>query len=309
MDIQAEINRAKSAANQNQVDSALSILKRVIQRDPKNVEAWLALSEFVENEDHVKNCLERVLQLDPGNQIAKERLDHILNPEIPLFLQGMEEFGTDWGQPKYEENQPQKILAQPPYVEEKQPALATNSVRNELAIEQQKQDIKARSKNTEPKKKSSGRTLEIALVGIVFIILCSIAGVLLLPKGGALLAAKPTPTVEDPRIVIQENMRAANAEDIDAYMATIYPRTLVMAVTESTLKDLNERYDLSYRATNLQILEQDGKEARVSFVLTTTKIRGPAFQNNRATGVFILRKHEGRWKIYDQEIEKIDYFD
>jgi len=302
MDIQAEINRARAAASQNKIGAAVGILKKVLQNDPKNTDAWLALSEYLEKDEHIKKCLERVLALDPGNQIARQRLDQLNNPEIPLFLQGMEEFGTEWGQPKYEENQPDiDSSSTPPEVE------ITPTLESESITESPKTDIKPRTKRKAPKKKSSGRTLEIALGGVVAIILCSIVGVLLLPNSGSLFAAKPTPTVEDPRLVIQENMRAANFEDIDAYMATIYPRTLVMAVTESTLKDLNDRYDLSYRATNLQILEQDKKEARVSFVLTTRKIRGPAFQNNQATGVFILRKHEGQWKIYDQEIEKVDY--
>jgi flagellar basal body-associated protein FliL len=308
MDFQVEINQAKTVANQNKVGVAVSILKGVLQKDPKNIEAWLTLSEFLDNEEHIKNCLERVLQLDPRNQIARQRLDQLLNPEIPLFLQGVEDFGTEWGQPKYEENQPKKTFALTTPDEGSSQKVETESVQVESVTDPEKNQLNTESKKQAPKKKSN-RTLEIALVGVLVIILCAIAGLVVLPKDGTFLALKPTPTIEDPRLVIQENMRAANAEDIDAYMATIYPRTLVLAVTESTLKDLNERFDLSYRATNLQILEQDGKEARVSFVLTTKKIRGPAFRNNQATGVFILRKHEGRWKIYDQEIENVEYFD
>jgi tetratricopeptide (TPR) repeat protein len=302
MDYQAEINLARIVASQNKSDEAILILRGVIQNDPRNAEAWLALSEVIENPERVKQCLERVLQLDPGNSAAHQRLARGVepDPEIPLFLQGVEDQEVGWGQPRYldsptkEPTGTEPINSEPLFQPPSQPS-------------QPQEGSKSQNAGKSPKEKKPSRVLEFSLIGIVVTFLCVIVTVVILPQSGTLLSAKPTPTIEDPTQVIYENIRAANAEDLDAYMATIYPRTLVMAATESTLKDLNKQYDLQYRLSGLKILEQDKKETRVAFTLITRKIRGPEFQNNRVTGVFILRMHEGRWKIYDQEIETVDY--
>ena len=301
-DILSEINLARIVASQNKSDEAILILKGVIQKDPRNAEAWLALSEVMENPERVKQCLERVIQLDPENSTALQRLARWTepDPEIPLFLQGMENQEVGWGQPRYLDSPTEEPIETEPINSESLVQLTSQP-----SIPQE--GTNSQNSGKSPKGKKPSRVLEFSLIGIVVIILCGLAAALILPQGGSLLAAKSTPTIEDPTLIIYENIRAANAEDLDAYMATIYPRTLVTFATESTLKDLNDAYDLQYRVSNLRVLEQDNKEARVSFVLTTRKIRGPEFQNNRVTGIFILRMYEGRWMIYDQEIEKVDY--
>ena len=68
-------------------------------------------------------------------------------------------------------------------------------------------------------------------------------------------------------------------------------------------------YDLDTRVSGVELLKTSGDEARVSFVLVTRKVRGPAFRDNRIEGVFILRKEGGAWKLYDQEIDEIEYLE
>ena len=303
-DIQSEINLARIIASQNKLNEAIKILKGVIKKEPHNEDAWLALSEVVQDPEHVKKCLERVLQLDPRNPIARRKFEKLTGPELETlsFLQGTVESNVGKEPPQYLYSQPEKEKF--PLSPERDFPLQPNPYDAQIAAEPQSRQTKDKTN-----KKTSGRTLEFALMGLTAVIVLVIIVVAFLPSGSSLIATKPTPTVEDPIAVIHENMRAANAEDLDAYLATIYPRTLVLMSTESTLKELNDTYDLQYQVSNLSILEQDKKEAKVSFVLTTRKIRGPDFRNNRIIGVFILRMHEGHWKIYSQEIEKVDYID
>ena len=49
--------------------------------------------------------------------------------------------------------------------------------------------------------------------------------------------------------------------------------------------------------------------ATIFFVLTTKKINGPTFRDNRVTGTMYLRKVDGAWKIYDQKISNVEYLD
>ncbi len=129
--------------------------------------------------------------------------------------------------------------------------------------------------------------------------------------GGELEIAEqgPTPTPEDIFWVIYENIRASNYEDIDRYMSTIHSRSPGYRVTKNSIEDIFADYDLSYHVSNLRVIEQEKNKATIYFVLTTKHIRGPAFRDNRVYGEMTLRKEDGRWKIYNQEINDVDYLD
>jgi hypothetical protein len=122
-------------------------------------------------------------------------------------------------------------------------------------------------------------------------------------------SAQATPTEEDARAVLIENVRAANAEDLDRYMATIHPNSPLYTTTKDLLEDAFKTYDLGYELTRAEVVEQSDTQATVAFVLTTRKINGPAFRNNRVTGTMYLRKVGSAWKIYDQKVSNVEYLD
>jgi hypothetical protein len=43
-------------------------------------------------------------------------------------------------------------------------------------------------------------------------------------------------------------------------------------------------------------------------MLATKKIRDGVFRNHAVTGVMILKPDAGVWKIYNQEVEDVQYF-
>jgi hypothetical protein len=65
---------------------------------------------------------------------------------------------------------------------------------------------------------------------------------------------------------------------------------------------------LTVTISGVEIVHYTTAEARVSFVLETRKRSGPEFRDNRITGTFILRPENGRWKLYDQIVNEIIYF-
>ncbi len=73
---QKEIEQAKAFARQDNSQAAIALLGKLIQRDAGNVEAWLALADVVEEPDRVEFCLQKVLNLDPGNATALEKLSN-----------------------------------------------------------------------------------------------------------------------------------------------------------------------------------------------------------------------------------------
>jgi hypothetical protein len=107
--------------------------------------------------------------------------------------------------------------------------------------------------------------------------------------------------------VIQENVDAMNAEDIQRYMATIHPGSPSYQTTEQSLPQIFEYFDLKATVTDLAIVSRTSTEIQVSFTLTTVKLQGPAFRDNRIKGIFFLRQDNGQWKIYNQTIQNVEY--
>jgi len=109
--------------------------------------------------------------------------------------------------------------------------------------------------------------------------------------------------------VVYRNIAAANAEDMDAYMATIHPESPFYNSTERTIYWMFQNYDLDYHLSTVDLESQSDQEVRIAFKLFTRKLRGPEFRNNEITGVFILQTYNGTWKIYDQDVLDIEYKD
>ena len=68
------VQLAVATANKGDKNKAVEYLKQVIASNAKDVDAWLVLSALVDLEDRKRQCLNRVLALDPVNQIAREEL-------------------------------------------------------------------------------------------------------------------------------------------------------------------------------------------------------------------------------------------
>jgi hypothetical protein len=165
----------------------------------------------------------------------------------------------------------------------------------------------------EPGQLWRGRSLEtvllIVLVGVGCCVIALLAG-LYLPKLSIISSLFPennSPGADEITAPIYANIDASNAEDMAAYMATIHTKSPVYDQTQSTLGPLFANYDLSFEVSNVEVLEQSKNEARVAFILITRKIRGPAFNNNQVKGVMILRPENSAWKIYNQEVQSIEY--
>ncbi len=71
---QQEVEQAKVLAEQGKPEEAVALLSQLIQRDATNVGAWLALSDVVDDPERAQYCLQKVLNLDPGNATALEKL-------------------------------------------------------------------------------------------------------------------------------------------------------------------------------------------------------------------------------------------
>jgi len=83
------IQSAIDAAHQGDKNKAMGFIKEVLSANPNAVDAWLVLAAIVDEPQRKRQCLNRVLTLDPANQIAREELldmDRASMGGIPPFI-------------------------------------------------------------------------------------------------------------------------------------------------------------------------------------------------------------------------------
>jgi len=332
MDAKVEIQRAKDAARRKEYAAARSILRNVLAAEPANVDAWVAFASVAQKREHAEQCLIQAAKLDPANEKIQEMLARLRQTSPSAASTRMEVVQNE----PYQAVQPGIGHASDLVSgSETSPANAQTTVPDDSlsAFLQPLQPIEAvpatpatpasqaaplpgssgsavRGKRTAASRGCALETiLLVILVGIACFVVAGLGAIYLprLPLVANLIQARPTPNLNEITAPIYANIDASNAEDINAYMATIHSLSPGYDQTQSMLGPLFADYDLSYQLTHVEVIEQKRNEAKVAFILVTRKLRGPAFNDNQVTGVMIMRPENGVWKIYNQEIDSVDY--
>src|SRR5512142_13171 len=72
--MQPLVQSAIDAANRGDNNKALELCKQALSANPNDVDAWLVIAAVVEQPERKRQCLNRVLSIDPRNQIARDEL-------------------------------------------------------------------------------------------------------------------------------------------------------------------------------------------------------------------------------------------
>jgi len=112
-----------------------------------------------------------------------------------------------------------------------------------------------------------------------------------------------------PESVVEANTKYMNEEKFDEAMNTIHKDSPAYPATESMLKQLFDRYDLDYKVISMKVIQETETDAKIEFVQITSKLTGPEFKNNKATGIHTLKKDGDSWKIYTTEMKDIKFLD
>jgi hypothetical protein len=298
-------NQAVTAAWQKDYVASCSLIKQSLKLDPNSLDAWLLAARVVDKKSDAIYCCKRILLLDPGNVYAKEKLAKLegeqaaavpvpapIPPEIPVKppFQGLKPIG---GQPT---GGTAPLVS--PFTQLVEPQPSTAEVSNQVT---------PTPPQSAPKKGTNWIILGAILFGVCLLAVLGIA--VFSPGTLSPGPALPTPTSDELFQVLYANARAANSEDLATYMIQIHPRSPGRAQTEEGLMQVFANYDLDFRFSGLELQSLTDKEAKIHFVLTTKKISGGEFRDNSVTGVMILRPDEGVWKIYNQQVEDVKYFD
>ncbi len=83
MDEMAMIRRAREAVARGDQATARQLLVGLLHEQPNSETAWLMLATLVEQLDRKRDCLERVLRINPGNDVARAQLAALVPQTAP----------------------------------------------------------------------------------------------------------------------------------------------------------------------------------------------------------------------------------
>jgi PBP1b-binding outer membrane lipoprotein LpoB len=101
--------------------------------------------------------------------------------------------------------------------------------------------------------------------------------------------------------VIKENVAATAAEDKERVLNTIAQDSPQRRSTINGMDYVFANFDMEFNLEEIEVLEVTNDEAKVYYMQTTRAIKGEGFAPTRATGIHILKKENGNWKIFKTE--------
>lgn len=105
--------------------------------------------------------------------------------------------------------------------------------------------------------------------------------------------------------VIERNLQAAEKEDFDAWIQTYHEQARSCKARGSEMLECFRVYDMKYALEQAKVLDKSDNEAKVYFIQLNRTVSGPDNNDKRITGIHIMKKSYGKWKIYDTEVKKI----
>jgi len=111
----------------------------------------------------------------------------------------------------------------------------------------------------------------------------------------------------DPKIaaeliaVIKENIVATEAKDKDRVLKTIHKDCPQRRSTIQGMEYVFANFDMKFDLEQIEVLEVTGEDAKVYYMQTTRAVRGAGFAPTRASGIHLMKKEDGKWKIFKTE--------
>lgn len=142
----------------------------------------------------------------------------------------------------------------------------------------------------------------------ITLVLC-LCLVVLSPKSENVAADTDEDIAIEIKALVIENLKATEAEDIEAVLDTMHTQSPAYSNTEKLLISLSETYDLKYRMRLFRYIGQDDPYAIARLKFSTEKVAGPAFNNNVLDTFHIFRKEDGKWKIWSMTILETNFIE
>ena len=101
--------------------------------------------------------------------------------------------------------------------------------------------------------------------------------------------------------VIRENIAATQAKDKKRVLKTIHKDCPQLRSTIQGMEYVFANFDMVFDLEKIEVIELSREDAKVYYMQTTRAIRGQGYPPTRATGIHIMKKENGKWKIFKTE--------
>ncbi|MDZ7626327.1 MAG: hypothetical protein U5J96_18015 [Ignavibacteriaceae bacterium] len=111
----------------------------------------------------------------------------------------------------------------------------------------------------------------------------------------------------DPKIaaeliaVIRENIAATEAKDKDRVLKTIHKDCPQLRSTIQGMDYVFANFDMKFDLEQIEVLEVSDEDAKIYYMQTTRAISGQGYPPTRASGIHLMKKEDGKWKIFKTE--------
>ena len=130
---------------------------------------------------------------------------------------------------------------------------------------------------------------------------------LLLPVLLLLSTAVFADTSSDIEKAIRGNLEHTENEDVDAVMRDLHSLSPAYSQTQQVLLQLFSAYDLEYELVDYSFVGEDEEYAYAKVKQRTSKVSGPAFQDNEIDMLVIFKQENGVWKLWTQANLAVSY--
>lgn len=111
------------------------------------------------------------------------------------------------------------------------------------------------------------------------------------------------PSDEELTAVLDENVQTLMDKDLEGHMKTIHSESPAYDQTEKTIEML-EPYEIDIILDDVSVEDKSEAMAKIAYTQTAMKVSGPTYQNNKIVGVHTLKPEDGKWKIYNSEVQE-----
>jgi ketosteroid isomerase-like protein len=104
----------------------------------------------------------------------------------------------------------------------------------------------------------------------------------------------------------KRHLETLNKKDLTGYLATLDPEAPLYKQAKADTAQLFQEYTLKYSIQSVKVLSIGSTEAVVEMVATVKKVRGGEFRDSKMTTTNVLRKVNGKWRIYDTSVNSLE---
>ncbi len=105
--------------------------------------------------------------------------------------------------------------------------------------------------------------------------------------------------------LFKRHLDALNRKNLNDYLATLDPKAPQYNQTKQETAQLFKEYTLKYTIKSVKVLSINKQEAVVEMVATVKKISGGGFKDSQMTTTNLLKKTNGKWRIYNTSINSL----